>query len=96
MSRITEAEIADIVEAILAERPNGEATIAELVDEIPNRVTLSVEDLAPSPTRNGEALWEQQVRNITSHKPSPGNAIHDGRLISIVGGLKLARKASAA
>jgi hypothetical protein len=96
MSRITEAEIADIVEAILSERPNGEATIAELVDEIPNRVTLSAEDLAPSPTRNGETLWEQQVRNITSHKASPGNAIHDGRLTSIAGGLKLARKASAA
>jgi hypothetical protein len=95
MSRITEAEIADIVEAILAERPNGEATIAELVDEIPNRVTLSVDDLAPSPTRNGEAIWEQQVRNITSHKATPGNAIHDGRLISVRGGLRLARRVAA-
>lgn len=90
MSRITEAEIAEIVEAILADRPNGEAAIAELVDEIPNRVTLSAEDLAPSPTRNGEAIWEQQVRNITSHKASPGNAIHDGRLVAVPGGLRLA------
>lgn len=95
MARITEAEIAEIVEAILAERPNGEATIAELVDEIPNRVTLSKEDLAPSPTRAGEAIWEQQVRNITSHKASPGNAIHDGRLEAIPGGLRLpGRKAA--
>ena len=92
MSRITEAEIAEIVETILAERPNGEATIAELVDEIPNRVELSAEDLAPSPTRRGEALWEQQVRNITSHKGSPGNAIYDGKLVAIAGGLKLASK----
>jgi len=96
MSRITESEIAEIVEAILAERPNGEATIAQLVKEIPNRVNLSAEDLAPSLTRTGEALWEQQVRNITSHKASPGNAIHDGRLIAIPGGLKLAGKAQAA
>lgn len=94
MPRITEEEIADIVEAILLERPNGEATIAELIDEIPNRVTLLAEDLAPSPTRNGEAIWEQQVRNITSHKGSPGNAIHDGRLISVPGGLQLAHKAA--
>jgi hypothetical protein len=36
MSRITEAEIADIVEKILSERTDGEATIKELVDEIPN------------------------------------------------------------
>jgi hypothetical protein len=94
MSRITETEIADIVEVILSERPNGEATIQELIREIPNRVRLSAEDLAPSPTRPGEAIWEQQVRNITSHKASPGNAIHDGRLISIRGGLGLVRKAA--
>lgn len=95
MSRITEAEIAEVVEDILSEWPNNEATIAELVAEIPNRITLSEEDLAPSPTRNGEAIWEQQVRNITSHKASPGNAIHDGKLVSIPGGLRLARRRAA-
>ena len=94
MARITEAEIADIVEAILNDMPNGEATIAELVAEIPNRVRLSADDLAPSPTRPNEAIWEQQVRNITSHKNSPGNAIHDGRLVSIPGGLRLARRST--
>jgi hypothetical protein len=94
MARITEYEIADIVEAILSERSGGEATIAELVQEIPKRVRLSAEDLEPSTTRPGEALWEQQVRNITSHKASPGNAIHDGRLISIPGGLRLRRRAA--
>jgi hypothetical protein len=94
MPRITEAEIADIVEDILRDRPGGEATIAELVAEIPHRVRLSAEDLAPSPTRNGEALWEQQVRNITSHKASPGNAIHDGKLVAVPGGLRLPRRAA--
>jgi hypothetical protein len=95
MSRITEAEIADLVVAILEDSPTTEATIAELVVEIPNRVALSAEDLAQSPTRHGEAIWEQQVRNITSHKGSPGNAIHDGRLVSIPGGLGLAVKIDA-
>jgi hypothetical protein len=95
MPRITEGEVAEIVEEILNECPDGEATIADLVAEIPNRVTLSAEDLAPSPTRNGEALWEQQVRNITSHKGSPGNAIHDGKLVSVRGGLRLAHKVTA-
>ena len=96
MSRITEEEIADIVEAILRDRPNGEATIAQLIDEIPNRVTLSKEDLAQSPTRPNEPVWHQQVRNITSHKDSPGNAIYEGRLRAIPGGLALPRKAAAA
>lgn len=95
MSRITEAEIAEIVQDILVDRPNGEATIAELIEEIPNRVSLSKDDLAPSPTRHGEAIWEQQVRNITSHKGSPGNAIHDGKLVAVPGGLKLSSKVSA-
>lgn len=92
MARITEAEIADIVVAILEDTRRDEASIAELVAEIPARVTLSAEDLAPSTTRPGEALWEQQVRNITSHKDSPGNAIHDGKLTAIPGGLALAKK----
>ena len=94
MSRITESEIAEIVVAILEEGA-AEMTIAQLVAEIPNRVTLSAEDLAPSPTRPGEAVWEQQVRNITSHKNSPGNAIHDGKLVAVPGGLGLAVKIEA-
>ena len=96
MSRITEAEVADVVEEILRDYPNGEATIKQLVREIPNRVKLSHDDMTPSLTRPNEALWEQQVRNITSHKSSPGNAIYEGRLVSVRGGLKLARKAKAA
>ncbi len=96
MARITEAEIAEIVIAYLSEKTNGEATIAELVKEIPNRARLTADDLQPSPTRPNEAIWEQQVRNITSHKASPGNAIHDGKLIAVPGGLALARKRSAA
>jgi hypothetical protein len=85
MARITEGEVADIVEGVLAESPNEEATIAELIEEIPNRVTLSAEDLAQSPTRPNEPMWHQQVRNITSHKNSPGNAIYECRLNAVKG-----------
>lgn len=89
MARITESEIADIVIQILQDRPTREAMIAELVEEIPRRVTLSAEDLAQSPTRPTEALWEQQVRNIRSHHASPGNAIYEGKLVAIPGGFRL-------
>jgi hypothetical protein len=96
MARITEAVLADGIVEILKDRPNGEATIAELIDEIPNRVELSKEDLVQSDTRPNEPIWHQQVRNITSHKDSPGNAIHDGKLMAIPGGLALpGRKAAA-
>ncbi len=89
MARITEGEIAEIVIEILKGRPHGRASIADLVDEVPNRVTLSPEDLAMSPTRSNERVWEQQVRNITSHKSNPGNAIYEGKLVAVSGGLAL-------
>jgi hypothetical protein len=96
MPRNTEAEIADTVIAIPKERPNGRTSIADLIDEIPNRLALSAEDLARSPTRPNERVWEQQVRNITSHKDTPGNAIYEGKLIAIAGGLGLPGSVEAA
>lgn len=89
MPRKTEAEIAAVVIAVLRDRPNGRATVADLIDEIPNRIKLDPEDLAQSPTRPNEKVWEQQVRNITSHKDSPGNAIYEGKLVAIPGGFAL-------
>ena len=96
MSRITETEIAEIIEAYLTEKTNGRASIKELVRVILDRVTLSEEDLAQSTTRRNEALWEQQVRNITSHQGSPGNAIFEGKLVAVPGGLALTGKEAAA
>jgi hypothetical protein len=96
MSRITETEIAGIVVDYLTEKTSGQASIKELVREIPNRVSLSPEDLRQSTTRPNEAMWEQQVRNITSHKDSPGNAIFEGKLVAIPGGLALPGKEVAA
>ncbi|WP_157790473.1 hypothetical protein [Bradyrhizobium japonicum] len=96
MSRVTEAEVAVAAEEVLTASASGRATIKELIEEIPNYLPLSAEDLAPSPTRPGEALWEQQVRNITSHKASPGNAICEGKLVAIPGGLALPGREAAA
>ena len=92
MAKTTEAEFADAVISILSGWPNGEASYPQLIAEIPNRISLSDEDWQPSTTRLGEPMWHQQVRNITSHKKSRGNAIHNGMLISVRGGLRLPRK----
>src|SRR5947209_8047066 len=92
MTRVTEAEVSEAVEGILHDRSSGRATMKELVAEIPNRISLSADDLAQSQTRPNEALWEQQVRNITSHKASPGNAIYEGKLVAIPGGFALPGK----
>jgi hypothetical protein len=78
MARITEAQIGEAVLEVLDASPNGTATIRSLKERIPHHVNLSAEDLAPSPTRNGEAVWEQQVRNLVSHRTAEGNIIAEG------------------
>jgi hypothetical protein len=85
----SEAEIAIAVLKVLASRPNGEANFAELKLEMPKYVRLDAEDQQQSVTRPNEEMWEQRLRNITSHKASPGNIIHEGLAESIPGGLRL-------
>ncbi len=89
MPRTTEAEIAEAVLVILADSPSGEASMAELKDRIPQHIDLSSEDRTQSTTRPNDELWEQQVRNITSHKNVEGNIIHDGYAESIPGGIRI-------
>ncbi|GLS30558.1 hypothetical protein SAMN04488498_103125 [Mesorhizobium albiziae] len=85
----TERRLSEIVEDILVDRPNGEASIAELIHEIPNRINLTADDYQGSLTRPNEAIWEQRVRNITSHKGSSRNFIYRGYLEQIDGGLRI-------
>lgn len=78
MPRITEAHVGKAVLEILVEEPTGSATIARLKKELPKHLTLSDADRADSPTRNGEEVWEQQVRNLVSHRKTPGNIVAEG------------------
>lgn len=80
-TRITEAEMASAVRTILRARPNKTATFAELRDAIPQHVQLSRADRTESPSRPGEQLWMQIIRNLVSHK-------HDG-FVAVRGGLRL-------
>lgn len=76
--RTTEAEIAEAVLRILVEMPNGEASTPQLRKNIEKYIALSEGDQKDSDTRKNEALWEQIVRNIVSHKAVPGNIIKEG------------------
>jgi hypothetical protein len=87
MSRISERDIGTGVLHILAAQPHGRATIRKLKKEMPNYVSLSTQDQAPSLTRNGEELWEQQVRNLKSHSKTPGNIFCDGYVVQIARGV---------
>lgn len=87
--RTSEAEIADVVVKILSQIESRQASYADLVQEIPKHITLTDGDLAPSKSRPNEAVWEQRLRNITSHKNAEGNFIFEGVLRGVPGGLSL-------
>jgi hypothetical protein len=78
MARVTEAEIGEAVLAICAATATGECSIGDLKQEIPDHIDLSAEDRASSTTRPNEEMWEQQVRNLISHRTTAGNIICEG------------------
>ena len=89
MARVAENDVAEAVRQYLSGLPSRSATIHQIKRALPNHLHLSAEDRQPSQTRNGEELWEQQVRNIVSHRDTPGNYVHDGILVYTPGKLSL-------
>lgn len=87
--RVTEYDVSVAVLRVLAETDKRSASIAYLVKHAPKFLDLSAADLATSKTRPNEALWEQQVRNITSHHETEGNFICEGYLNRIPNGLEI-------
>lgn len=78
--RSTEGEISIAVMRYLATIPNGEATTDEIKSHISNYIDFTDADSEASETRPNEMVWEQQVRNIVSHRQTEGNFINDGLL----------------
>lgn len=77
MRRTSEYEIGQAVLRYLADREGGVATISEIKHYLDVSYPFTEVDRRRSDTRPNEALWHQQVRNLTSHRKSPGNAISD-------------------
>jgi len=69
----------------IANANGGRCTYKRAYREIPNYVQLNAANKAPSQTRPGEPMWHQLVRNIKSHDKTPGNFIHDGKLVHLRG-----------
>ena len=78
-SRISEEAIAAATELYLRDA-GGTATIAQIRRAIPHYISLGDNDRKPSPTRPGEEVWEQQVRNIVCHRDVAGNPVEAGRM----------------
>ncbi|MDT9600854.1 hypothetical protein [Sphingosinicella rhizophila] len=57
----------------------------QLKAALPAYLDLGREDRAPSCIRQGEQVWEQQLRNFINHRLKPGNPIKEG-LVSFMDG----------
>ena len=90
--RTTEHEIAEVVVKFLKRRPKHRAPLATLIKEIPRHLRLHEDDQVQSASRPNEEAWVTCFRNIKSHQFTPGNAVFEGRLRSVPGGLALGRK----
>jgi hypothetical protein len=88
-NRTTENELAEAVLSILALRKSGEGQYANLFHVIPKIINLTEADEEQSESRPSEYVWQQRVRNITSHKSADGNYISSGFLEEIDGGLRI-------
>lgn len=88
-SRISENIVAEAVVRILTDF-GGKASVSRIKRAIPRYIDLNDNDRAPSTTRPGEELWEQQVRNIVCHRHCEHNFVHDGVLKYHAGNLSLA------
>jgi hypothetical protein len=87
--RTTEQEISVAVLRICADAPEGEAETATITKAVPDYINLTAADLAQSQTRKNEAVWEQIVRNIVSHRQSEGNIIAEGYAEHRPGAMKI-------
>jgi len=87
--RTTENEIAEEILRYLVKKPGGEASMAEINRHLTYRFPFTQADKEPSPSRGNEVVWEQQVRNIVSHRDAEGNYIREGFLEARPGGLAI-------
>jgi uncharacterized membrane protein len=78
--RTTEQEIGQAVLKYLSGIPGGEATIAEIKKHLGKHFPFNPADREQSDTRVNEEMWEQQVRNLVSHRTAEDNVINDGLL----------------
>jgi hypothetical protein len=76
--RTTEQEIGLAVVRYLAATLTGGASIYEIKRHLNKNFPFTPADREQSETRPNEEMWEQQVRNLVSHRKSNDNVIGDG------------------
>lgn len=76
---------------VLSVQPNGEMKTSEMIEALPDYITLSEDHLAANESRK-DSKFSQIVRNLKSHKTSKSNFIYQGYAQDIRGGFKITHK----
>lgn len=77
--KLVEEEARDLVLEIAAKSPGHSASTSSIKSQVPSYRTLTAEDLLPSPSRPGEAMWQQIIGNAcASHKPTSTSIFSSG------------------
>ena len=76
--KMTEAEARLLVLRILADQPDGQASMAFVKEEIPEYYPLTAADMEPSSSRKNEQHWQQIVGNVVSHKTYSTSIFYSG------------------
>lgn len=73
MNNLSEKKIIDFL--LMKLNAEGSVTLNELKRAVRAGFNLTEHDLSESPTRPGEARYEQRCRNLNSHRSFPADVI---------------------
>ena len=76
--RTSENEMRIAALRVAASKPSGKATTTELKNEVDRYVALTTGDRIPSKTRPNEAMYQQIIGNIVSHRGSKNSIFAKG------------------
>lgn len=87
-NRVSEVDLTDSALSVIRDQPKGEITTTKLIAELRKVMKLGPEDEEILEGRHDDH-FSQIVRNIKSHKATPGNLIAEGYLVSIRSGFRI-------
>ena len=90
--KLREPEARLLALLIAAKRPGHEATTTQIKDSVPDYRELSPADLAPSPTRRGERMWQQIIGNVISHQETSTSIFRRGLAERTRNGIRVTEK----
>ena len=90
--KLREPEARILALQIAAKLPGHEATTTQIKERIPDYRDLTPADLAPSPTRAGERIWQQIVGNVVSHQNTQTSLFVRGLAVRTRNGIRVTEK----